>query len=88
MVKVDLDILEETKGWYVEEISVYFREIAEREKVLVEEKLLPALECILPIKFEAVEWWPERRTASPTDSNGSERQLSVKGLFKKWFGAG
>ncbi len=88
MVKVDLDILEETKGWYVEEISVYFREIAEREKVLVEEKLLPALECILPIKFEAVEWWPESRTASPTDGNASERQSSVKGLFKKWFGAG
>lgn len=86
MVKVDLDILEETKGWYIEEISVYFRKIAEREKVLVEEKLLPALECILPLKFEVVEWWPEGRAASPPDGGDSEAQLSLKGIFKKWFG--
>ena len=86
MVKVDLDILEETKGWYIEEISVYFRKIAEREKVLVEEKLLPALECILPLKFEVVEWWPAGRAASPPDGRDSEAQLSLQGIFKKWFG--
>ena len=27
MVKVDLDLLEEVKGWYVEEINVYFHTI-------------------------------------------------------------
>jgi hypothetical protein len=88
IVKVDLDVLEETKGWYIEEISVYFRKIAEREKVLVEEKLLPALECILPCKFEVVEWWPEGRTATQPEGKELEGQSSLKGLFKKWFGAG
>jgi len=88
MVKVDLDMLDETKGWHIEEINVYFRTIAEREKVLVEEKLLPALECILPCKFEAVEWWPEGRSAEPPDGSVITGQKSVKDLFKKWFTSG
>jgi hypothetical protein len=86
IVKVDLDMLDETKGWYIEEINVYFRTIAEREKVLVEEKLLPALECILPCKFETVEWWPEGRRTEPPGGKVIAEQKSVKGLFKKWFG--
>ncbi len=88
MVRVDLDGLEKTRGWYVEEINVYFRTIAEREKVLVEEKLLPALESILPCKFEPVEWWPEGRKTVPPSGGEVDRHLSLKGLFKKWFGAG
>ncbi len=88
IVKVDLDMLEETKGWYLEEINVYFHTIAEREKVLVEEKLLPALECILPYKFEPVEWWPEGRKTEPPGGKEIEAQGSLKGLFKKWFGSG
>ena len=88
MVRVDLDMLEETRGWYVEEINVYFRTLAEREKLLVEEKLLPALEGILPCKFEPVEWWPEgRKTGLPSGAEIDEH-ISLKGLFKKWFGSG
>ena len=85
MVKVDLDMLDETKGWHIEEINVYFRTIVEREKVLVEEKLLPALACILPCSFEAVEWWPEGRRAEPPAGSDIASQKPVKGLFKKWF---
>ena len=88
IVKVDLDLLDETKGWYIEEINVYFRTIAEREKVLVEEKLLPALECILPCKFEKVEWWPAGRRTEPPAGKEIAEQKSVRGLFKKWFGSG
>lgn len=88
MVRVDLDMLEETKGWYVEEINIYFRSLAEREKVLVEEKLLPALECILPCTFDSVEWWPEGRKAEPPPGEEIDEHLSLKGLFKKWFGSG
>jgi hypothetical protein len=87
MVRVDLDLLDKTKGWYIEEINVYFRTIAEREKVLVEEMLLPALECILPCKFEPVEWWPEGRKAESPETVELEEQISLKGLFKKWFGS-
>jgi hypothetical protein len=88
LVRVDLDMLEETKGWYIEEINIYFRTIAGREKVLVEQKLLPALECILPCLFDPVEWWPEGRKTEPLSDGEIEAQISLKGLFKKWFGSG
>jgi hypothetical protein len=86
IVKVDLDSLEETRWWYLEEINVYFSSIEGLEKVLVEEKIVPALEVLLPCTFEPIEWWPEgRKTEIP---NGKElgEQTSLKDLFKKWFG--
>ena len=83
MVRVDLDLLEGTRGWHVEEINIYFRTLAEREKVLIEEKLLPALECILPCKFEPVEWWPEGRNTEPPSGAEIEEPISLKRLFKK-----
>jgi hypothetical protein len=72
MVKVDLDLLEELKGWYVEEINVYFRSIAGREKMLVESILIPALEKTLPCRF---------------DAKDVAENISLRGLFKKWFGS-
>jgi hypothetical protein len=87
MVKVDLDLLEETKGWYLEEINVYFRSIKGREKDLIEEKLFPALERILPCKFDPVEWWPAGKRTEAPDGKEIEAQVSLRGLFKKWFGA-
>ena len=86
LVKVDLDLLEEIKGWYVEEINVYFRSIAGQEKTLVENLMLPALEEILPCKFEAVEWWPEGKKTETPGTKEIEGNISLRGLFKKWFG--
>jgi hypothetical protein len=87
MVKVDLDLLEETKGWYVEEINVYFRSIAGQEKTLVESIMIPALEKILPCKFDAVEWWPEGKESETPGAKDVEEQVSLRRLFKKWFGS-
>ena len=87
MVKVDLDLLEETKGWYVEEINVYFRSIAGREKTLVEGLVIPALEKILPCKFDAVEWWPKGKDAEAPRTKDVDDSLPLRGLFKKWFGS-
>ena len=87
LVKVDLDFLEEIKGWYVEEINVYFRSIAGREKTLVERIMIPALEKILPCKFDAVEWWPEGKASETPGAKDVEDNISLRGLFKKWFGS-
>jgi len=87
MVKVDLDLLEEVKGWYVEEINVYFRSVAGQEKTLVEGTMIPALEKILPCRFDAVEWWPEGKEIKIPGAEESEEHLSLRGLFKKWFGS-
>jgi hypothetical protein len=87
MVKVDLDSLEDVRGWYIEDINVYFRSIAGQEKVLVESRIIPALEKILPCRFDAVEWWPEGRETEAPEGKEIEEQVSLRGLFKKWFGS-
>ena len=84
--KVDLDSLEETRWWYTEEVNLYFRSIEGREKNLVEEKVVPALETLLPCTFESIEWWPEGRKTEAPNGGDIEAQTSLKGLFKKWFG--
>jgi hypothetical protein len=88
MVKVSLNSLEETEGWYLEEISVYFRTIEGREKVLIEEQLIPAIEKLLPCTFDPVEWWPEGRKSQTPGGEDVEEPISLRRLFRKWFGLG
>lgn len=88
IVKVSLDSLEKVKGWYVEEINLHFRSIEDREKVIIEEKIIPALECGLPFTFDPVEWWPEIRPNESSEKKDIEENISLRTLFKKWFGAG
>jgi hypothetical protein len=86
MVKVKLDSLESNKTWYIEEINVYFQTIEGREKVLIEGQLFPAIEKLLPCKFNSVEWWPEGRKTYTPEEDEIEGHISLRGLFRKWFG--
>lgn len=88
IVKVSLDTLAHTHGWYVEEVGVYFKAMAERLNVLIEEKLIPGLEDSLPFAFDPVEWWPKGRRASTDMGEEVNENMSVRSLFKKWFGSG
>jgi hypothetical protein len=87
LVKVSLDSLKEVKGWYIEDINVYFRSIQGREKILIEEKLIPALEKNLPCTFKNIEWWPEGRQSADFSADEVETHNSLWELIKKWFGA-
>ena len=86
MVKVNLDSLESSKAWYIEEINVYFQAIEDREKELIEGQLIPAIEKLLPCKFDPVEWWPEGREIQTPAKEDIEGHISLRGLFRKWFG--
>jgi len=88
MVKVDLDLLERSKGWYIDEINVYFHTVEGREKVLIEDQLLPAIEKLLPCKFNSVEWWPEGRKTQTPGKDEVQGHISLRWLFRKWFGTG
>ena len=88
MVKVSLNTLEEVKGWYIEEINMHYRSVGGREKLLVEDKLIPALEGILPCTFDTVEWWPAERNLETAVAREVEEPISLRALFKKWFGVG
>ena len=85
IIKVSLDSLAHIKDWYVEEITIHFRSLEERENVLVEGKLIPALQSVLPFSFDPVEWWPENMAPQSLISKEIEKQKSVKSIFKRWF---
>jgi hypothetical protein len=87
IVKVDLDSLEETRWWYIEEVNMYFQSIEGLEKILVEGKIIPALEVLLPFTFEPIEWWPEGRKAESPDREGIGESMPLRAIFKKWFGS-
>ncbi len=83
--KVSLDSLTQIKDWYVEEINVHFKSLEERENVLVEGMLIPALESVLPFSFDPVEWWPEDLAPQSLIGKEIEKHNSLKSLFKRWF---
>jgi hypothetical protein len=87
IVKVSLDSLEEIPQWYIEEISVHFSKIDERLNVLIEEKLIPALESSLSFSFDPVEWWPADKPVDVPDEASLMEKISLKTLFRKWFKA-
>ena len=88
IVKVSLDSLTHAHGWYVEEVGVHFKAMTDRLNVLIEGKLIPGLENTLPFSFDPVEWWPKGRHASTPTGKEINEHMSVRSLFKKWFGTG
>jgi len=85
IVKVSLDSLEKIPTWYIEEVNVYFSKIDDRENVLVEDRLIPALESSLSFSFDPVEWWPADRPVKEPEEASLMGQLSLKAIFRKWF---
>jgi hypothetical protein len=85
VVKVSLDTLAHMQNWYVQEIGIHFRTFEERANVLIEERLIPALESVLHFDFETMEWWPENQAQRPLSHKEIAEHPSVKQLFKKWF---
>jgi hypothetical protein len=85
VVKVSLDDLAHMQNWYVEELTMHFRSLQDRANVLIEERLIPALEDVLQFEFESVEWWPENLVQRPLSRTEIAEHPTVKQLFKKWF---
>ncbi len=87
IVKVSLDSLEEIPEWYIEEIGVHFSNMDERVNILIEEKLIPALESSLSLSFDPVEWWPTDKPVDVPDEASLMEKITLKSLFRKWFKA-
>ena len=85
LVKVSLDSLEEIPEWYIEELSIHFSSFSERLDVMIEERLLPALESNLSFAFDPVQWWPADKAAEGPKETSLLEHISLKVLFRKWF---
>jgi hypothetical protein len=85
IVKVSLDSLEKIPEWHIEEVSVHFKRIDDRENVLIEDRLIPALASCLSFSFDSVEWWPADKPVKEPEDASLMGQLSLKAVFRKWF---
>lgn len=85
IVKVSLDSLEQIPTWYIEEVNVYFRKIDDRENVLIEDRLIPALASSLSFSFDPVQWWPVDKPVKEPEDTSLMGQRSLKAIFRKWF---
>jgi hypothetical protein len=85
IVKVSLDSLEKIPEWYIQEVSVHFSKMDERQNVMIEERLIPALASTLSFSFDSVEWWPADKPVREPEEASFMEQISLKGLFRKWF---
>ena len=84
VVKVSLDSLEQIPAWHIEEVSVHFKKFDDRENVLIEDRLIPALASSLSISFDPVEWWPTDKPVNEPEEASLLGQLSLKTIFRKW----
>ena len=90
IVSVPLDLLARAHDLYVAELDFYFRQVRDREKLLVEQKVIPALRDTLHCVFEPVEWLMAKQpdvSAPPARAVDQSADNSVKALFRKWFGS-
>jgi|GEM_PF-1182187 len=54
--------LAEGDAWFVAEFDLYYRKLAGRVRSLVEDAILPGLSAVMPVTFEAVNWWEPQPT--------------------------
>ena len=85
IVKVSLDSLEKIPEWCIQEVSVHFNKMDEREDVLIEGSLIPALASILSFSFDSVEWWPADKPVVEPEEKSLREHISLKAFFRKWF---
>jgi hypothetical protein len=84
-----IDALSKSQAWYFEEINIYFKILKGRERGIIEEHLIPALEKLLPFHFNPVEWWDQHpgksESVKPFTGNNKIAAGSIKSALMKWF---
>jgi len=84
-----MDALSKSPAWYFEEINIYFKALKGRERRIIEQHLIPALEKMLPFHFDPLEWWDQQTQGSkPVQSAADSPQAktgSLKTAFLSWL---
>ena len=84
-----MDALSKSPAWYFEEINIYFKALKGRERRIIEQHLIPALEKMLPFHFDPVEWWDQQtRKSKAVVSSTTKKTIeagSLKSALMKWF---
>ncbi|MCX5883311.1 MAG: hypothetical protein NTU74_16405 [Deltaproteobacteria bacterium] len=76
-----MDTLSKSSAWYFEEINIYSKALKGRERRIVEQHLIPALEKMLSFHFEPVEWWDQQpRKPDAAQSSTSKNKIEAGSL--------
>jgi hypothetical protein len=87
---VPKDFARKNQDWYFEEVRLHIEHPFAREKqVFLTERLMLALQRILPFTFQQLEWWPENEGHSPVTNDRTfsfaQYSKSIAKLLRKWF---
>jgi hypothetical protein len=84
-----MDALSKSPTWYFEEINIYLKMLKGKERQIIEQHLIPALEKMLPFHFDPLEWWDQRpRKTESVQSSAGKYPIeagSLKSALMKWF---
>jgi hypothetical protein len=85
---VPLDPFAEAERFHIDELNLYFRHLAGRERSLLEGRVIPALAQLLDCVFEPLDWLaddpPGATPGTPEESGRTEASLKLRA--KHWLG--
>lgn len=89
LLDMQLNPFAESADFYIEELNLYFHRLAGRERSLLEDWVIPALDPLLDFRFEPLDWLGQGQLGSALDDEGPvPAGLTLKQRLKRWLGAG
>ncbi len=87
VLRCPMDSLSKSGKWYFEEINIYFKALKGKERAITEQHLIPALEKILPFRFDPLEWWDQHPLKAQKASQAGPPAAadSLKDTILNWF---
>lgn len=78
LIEVPLNPFAASTRFFIEELNLYFRRLAGRERPLLEAGVIPVLDDLLGVRFEPLEWLAEagRGVSSPTAGGVDQSDVS------------
>jgi hypothetical protein len=96
MVQLDhvpKDFATENQDWYFEEVRLHFKEFLSHQSLIyLLQRLMMALQRVLPFTFQQIEWWPQNDQHSSAAEDCTlffeKFSNSIRKLLCRWFDAG
>lgn len=89
LVSVPLDGFAPSGNFFIQEFNLYFRSLAGRERFLLQERVLPALEHLLGCVFDELDWVEDIQPAQGAYENAPEQDssapMSLKQHLRRWL---
>jgi hypothetical protein len=88
LLEVPLDPFAAAERFHIDELNLYFRRLAGRERALLEGRVIPALGQLLDCVFEPLDWLADDPKGEPPGmvEEPGRTEASLKLRAKRWLG--